>query len=141
MTDNEVKTLMESVAGELNSTVQFSDGSVSLFNWAKNVYPAINIDDMPCRLTVNSSYAVFDITGAVYVQSNVDAIQSQLRQDIGPAFKLIREFSQKLNERDNVQISDPVNISKPFFKILDDCLSGYTFSFTLTVPSSYKYCC
>jgi hypothetical protein len=140
MTSIEVKNLLSGKAAELNGTVEFGVTKDDNFNIADHVYPAMNINPLNYNISFANDqlHREYPIQGSMYVLSGIDDLPDKLITDVDPLETLFDEFIVKLNEEDLVTVSG-IQVTK-FEKVLDDCISGILFRFTLVVPRSYNYC-
>lgn len=137
-----VKNLLSGVASSVDATVQFGVKPTDYFNYENNTYPAINIDPLNYAITFQGPtlqmHKAYSISGVIYKISQIDDTYEQVMTDVDPLETMLDDFVTTLNNEDNVQLSN-IQVRK-FDKILDDCISGLQFTFTLTVPDDYNYC-
>lgn len=85
-----------------------------------------------------------------YMQDDKDGTEAEWQERLNKTAEIVEIFTRKLNRAiededqtegirtDNTSMS-PVQVSAAI-RVLADCFTGWTVSFTLTIPDTFNYC-
>lgn len=151
-----VREFIEAKATGLNSSVVFGYGRGSDFNQIKDKgYPFIWLDPLSSTVNLNEDNLniteTFNINLIFYKFDAPDSIPDDYKLILDETYTLVQQFVRDVHV-DLVNYDDTLTLSSsaisitgltvsPFIKIMADCLTGFTLSFSLTVPDNFDYDC
>ena len=150
-----VRTLIEDIATDLDTVVDFGYGRATDFNQIKDKQdPYIWLDPLPSTVQVNEDNLmvseVYSVALTFYKFDAPDSTEEQYKLILDECDSLVNKFIHKMNESlDNIADNNLLHTAntvmgainkQPFIKVTADCLTGFTLNFDLTVPDLFDYC-
>ena len=151
-----VRELIEEKALGAGTDIQFGYGRGSDFNIIKDkAYPYIWLDPLNSTIVINEDNMTISETYSVnlifYKFDSPDSTQDDYKLLLDQTDVIVHQFirdlqNDLLNDDDTLTLtSNNVLIGSitktPFIKQMADCLTGFSLSFSLTVPDNFDYGC
>ena len=156
MSHQAVREFISDVASSIADDVYQGYGRPSDFNMRKDkLYPYVWLELLSSSVAITGDGRAFTETYNVNMifckMDDPDSTEEQYKLILDEVDTLVQIFIRKLNENIEAQYEIPTvlatyntvisSIAKnQFTKLFDDCVTGFTLTFNLTVPDNFDYC-